>query len=204
MTKKCIKTNQACSSRTKTDFYRQDPRDPHTYAGRKRPRVRLGEPGDDGKIMTKNRLNTHRVLNAFFIWGLGSVVIGVIAAAAAFFQGGSIDAWSMVSTGGANIQGFDVSVLLRFEALYAIVSGTLFFGSSFLGFTWLYDGGILSTSRKWSILNMGITIGWQAFVVSNLHIVDPVSLIAFVILVCYGYFSTQTEQEYQAENSLDL
>lgn len=181
----------------KADFYRQDPNDPRTYAGRKRPRVRLGEPGDDGKIMTKNRLNTHRVLNVYFLWGLGAVALGVIAAAGAFFQGSTIDAWTMVSAGGSTIQGFNTSMLLRLEALYAIISGTLFFGSSFLGFTWLYDEGILSTSRKWSTLNMCITIGWQTFFISTIHMVDPISLISFVVLVCFLYFSAKTEKEYR-------
>lgn len=181
----------------KTDFYRQDPSDPRTYAGRKRPRVRLGEPGDDGKIMTRNRLNSHRVLNVFFLWGLGAVALGVIAAIAAFFQGSTIDAWTMVSTGGNTIQGINASMLLRFESLYAIISGTLFFGSSFLGFTWLYDGGVLSTSRKWSTVNLCITIGWQTFCISTIHLVDPISLISFVMLVWFVYSSAKTEKEYR-------
>lgn len=71
-------------------FLQVAPNNPRTYAGRKRPRVRLGEPGDDGKIMTKNRLNTHRILNVYFLWGLGAVALGVIAAAAAFFQRSTI------------------------------------------------------------------------------------------------------------------
>lgn len=72
-------------------FSRQDPYDPRTYAGRKHERVSLGGVGDDGLPMTRSRLNTHRTLNVFFIWGLACVAIGVITGAASFFQGGAIN-----------------------------------------------------------------------------------------------------------------
>lgn len=180
------------------EFSRQDPHDPRTYAGRKRERVRLGGVGDDGLPMTRSRLNTHRTLNVFFIWGLACVAIGVIAGAASFFQGGTIDGWSMVSSGGTLFHGIELPTLLRFEGLYCLMTGAVFFGTSFLGFSWLYDGAPRSATTKWMSANVVIAVIWQATALYNVHVAEPVSAVSLVILACFAWFSHKVEQEKQA------
>lgn len=180
------------------EFTRQDENDPRTYAGRKRERVRLGGVGDDGLPMTRNRLNAHRTLNVFFIWGLACVAIGAIAGAASFFQGGTIDGWTMVSSGGALLNGIELPTLLRFEGLYCLITGAVFFGSSFLGFSWLYDGAPRSATSKWVSANVVIAVIWQATALYNVQLIEPVSLISLVALACFAWFSHGVEQERRA------
>ncbi len=189
-----MKKSVGSSSKAKTDtaksrFHQQKRTTP------KRERVRLGGLGDDGLVMTPNRMNSHRILNIYFIWGLALVVIGAIVSVLSYFQGGSFDPSTMVASGGATINGIELQTLLRFEALYALISGSIFFGTSFLGFSWLYDKQPLSTSRKWLIVNNAISLGWCVFWILTLNVPEPLSLIEFVLAALFIKFSNGVESD---------
>lgn len=187
----CKKT----SKKSTRSFYHQDPNDPKTYAGRKRPRVRLNGLGDDGLPMTPNRFNSHRILNIYFVWGFASVAIGVIISVLSFFQGGMLNPWSMISTGGSTINGIEVSLIFRLEALYAMISGALFFSISFLGFSWLYDKQPLSTPRNWLSINIAFALGWILFCILSLGFPEPLSIIAIILSILFIKFSSGVEQD---------
>lgn len=176
-------------------FYHQDINDPRTYAGRRRPKVKLGGLGDDGLMMTPNRMNSHRLFNGFFIWGFLSVAIGVILAISSFLQGATLDPWSMISEGGATVNGIEIALLLRLEALFAMITGAVFFGTSFLGFGWLYDKQPLSTSKKWIILNSTLAVGWFSFFIASVNIPEPLSIIIFISTILYIKFTSGVERD---------
>lgn len=148
--------------------------------------------------MTKSRTSAHNLFNCFFVGGFCFVAIGAVVAATSFFQGEKLDAWTMISVAGNTFNGVELPLILRLEALYAMIAGALFLGSSFLGFTWLYDKEVLSTVRKWSILNMCLAIGWQSFFFSTIQIPDPISLIAFGFLVAFFLIANKVEEEKSA------
>ena len=188
------KTKQSHSNEVPA-FFRQDPNDPRTYAGRKREHVHLGGLGDDGLLMTRNRMNAHRILNICFVGGLLFVAVGVALTVSSLFQGATIDACTMKSSGGPVFNGIELATALRLEALYAIIIGTLLFSTSFIGFHWLYDKQPLSTAQTWSRFTMVLSLGWAVFFLTTFSFPDPLSLIAIIILICFAVFSSRVERD---------
>lgn len=68
----------------------------------------------------------------FFVGGFCFVAIGVAVAATSFFQDGKLDARTMISAGGNTFNRVELPLVLRLEALYAMIAGALFLETAFL------------------------------------------------------------------------
>ena len=143
--------------------------------------------GDDGKTMTVARKWCHYLLNTFFIYGLIIIGIGaLLGASTLLFMGQTIDdPWTMRWVGGLQYQGFDFALLCRLESIFVIIEGTTLFATSFLGFSWLYDGKPYGTTKHWTITAIGFAVFWFFVALITIGFVDPVAIISIIVAALF-------------------
>jgi magnesium-transporting ATPase (P-type) len=95
--------------------------------------------GDDGFVMTKARKRMHRMLDAYFIWGIIAAIAAVALIVLSYFQGAQYGDWELVQRGGNQFHGWDTATLMRLDSVYGLLSGVFAVVLSFLGFRWFYD-----------------------------------------------------------------
>lgn len=142
--------------------------------------------GDDGKTMTVARKWCHQLLNTYFIYGLIIIGVGAVVGGSTFFMGQTItDAFEMRWVGGEQFHGFDLALLLRLESLFILISGTIFLATSFLGFSWLYDGKSFGTTKHWTLSVIGISVFWIVIAFTSVQVIDPIAIINIIIAVLF-------------------
>lgn len=95
--------------------------------------------GDDGYAMTSVRKRMHTMFNVYFIWAVVAAVLGCLCTIFSYAQGAEYASWELVASGGNQFAGFDVSFLLRMEALMCLYTALTSLVAHFWGFRWFYD-----------------------------------------------------------------
>ena len=139
--------------------------------------------GDDGFPMTQTRRRMHRIWDAWFIYVIIMVVIGFLSMIFAYLQGAQYTSWELVQVGGNQLNGWDMALLLRLEALLCLFSAVFAALISIFGFRWFYDKG--SSAVIYGMLfSLGfVSAGYLVYAVTAVGTLEPLSLVNISLIL---------------------
>lgn len=143
--------------------------------------------GDDGYELTPARKRMHFIFDAFFVVGLIAAIVCLACIVISYFQGQDYSYIELQATGGTLVNGWELALLLRVEALYCLSLAIVLISSNIIGFHWLYERG----SAKKVLILLGfeavVSLGVALFFIGWVHFIEPVSFVCF-FLICYSFF----------------
>lgn len=151
--------------------------------------------GDDGYAMTSVRKRMHTMFNVYFIWAVVAAVLGCLCTIFSYAQGAEYASWELVASGGNQFAGFDVSFLLRMEALMCLYTALTSLVAHFWGFRWFYDRQ--SETRLKVLLGfiVGGSVGFCATSFVQIGIPEPLSIINIALVVITHMIMSQVKEE---------
>ena len=132
--------------------------------------------GDDGYAMTKARKRLHRIFDAWFIYIFVMCVIGFVLMVLAYQQGAQFQDWNLVQKGGNQLNGWDMALLMRLQALLCVFTAVFSALINLFGFRWMYDRtSPVAVFSMFIVLGLA-SLGYFCFGMFGVQSPEPLSL----------------------------
>lgn len=139
--------------------------------------------GDDGLPMTKTRRRMHRIFDAWFIYLFVMLVAALAFMILGYLQGAQYTDWNLVQQGGNQLNGWDLAMLFRLEALLCLFTAVFSALINLFGFRWFYDSKpVGSVIVMFLVLGLAC-IGYTVFGFTAVQSPEPVSLITLCFIL---------------------
>lgn len=150
--------------------------------------------GDDGYSMTPVRSRMHNIWNGYFIYAAICAVWGCVCMVSAWFTGETFTSWELTTTGGMMINGIQLSLVLRIEALICLWTAVISVVLNIKGFHWMYDRDESTLFRVllYGLLAISVVIDVVAMVV--VHVLSPACTTS-IIYILMTYFTMKKIEE---------
>lgn len=152
------------------------------------------EVGEDGLPMTKARIRLKRVLSGYTIWGFICVPIAACWFILSCFGYQSNAFFSLLGYTDGTVNGWDQTILLRFEAAITLLGLLSMFVNSFT-FSWMFGQAPSTWFSALVIVLLVLFGGFFGFCLIALGIIEPVSLINLLFLFFVIYAATRVGRE---------
>ncbi|MGI6590203.1 MAG: hypothetical protein ACOX1O_01100 [Eggerthellaceae bacterium] len=151
--------------------------------------------GEDGLPMTKARNRLKRVLSGYTIWGFICIPIAACWFILSCFGYQENAFFSLLGYTDGTVNGYSQTILLRIEAVIALLGLLAMFVNSFT-FSWMFGQASATWFMTLVIVLAVVYGGYFAFCLIALGLVEPMSLInlLFLLFVLYSAFRVAQER----------
>ncbi len=151
--------------------------------------------GDDGYPMTPIRTRMHHLWNGFFIYAAVCAVWGCVCMVSAWFTGEQFTSWELTTAGGAQINGIQLSLVLRIEALVCLWTAVISVVLNIKGFHWMYDGDDSTLFRVLFYGLLAVAVVIDVVALAMIHLPSPACTVTIIYVLITFFTMKKVEEE---------